>query len=444
MTEPHMTKPVSEIAPKVAASPLDRARALLNVGPGETRPLVLSFVYSFAVLAAYYVLRSVRDEMGVQLGKDAQAKLYSVVFLVMLAAVPLFGWIVSRFPRRQLVAILHGFFILNLLAFWALFHASLSQATPPKPWLLATFYVWVSSFNVFIVSLFWSTMSSMWTSDQAKRLYGVIAAGATAGVFCGPVLTSLLVGRIGQTNLMLVSAAFLGLGVVMARKLTAIPVSTPQVVKSEAPTLSTILSGAVNVVRTPYLLHIAIVMFIINLVGTFFYLEQSRIVGMSGMTGVQRTQFFAKMDIITAVLQVLAQVFLTGRVIERLGLGLAACALPVVAAVGLLLLSGYDSLAMVAGLVVVQRAIGYGISTPAMRVFYTVVPPDDKYKAQNFIDTVVFRGGDASGGWIYGPLAKLVGMNLSAMAIVTLPLVAIWAALVLRLGREHAAKVAKS
>jgi ATP:ADP antiporter, AAA family len=436
---------VTDIAPTTTdASLLERVRTILKVGPDETRPLVLSFIYSFAVLAAYYVLRSVRDEIGVQLGKDMQAWLYSVVFVVMLVAVPLFGWIVSRFPRRQLVGILHGFFILNLLAFWALFHADQSHAIQPKSLLLATFYVWVSSFNVFIVSLFWSTMSSMWTSDQAKRLYGVIAAGSTAGVFCGPVLTSLLVGHIGQTNLMLVSAGFLGLGVMMARQLTAIPVSMPQATKSEAPTLSTILSGAVNVGRTPYLLHIAIVMFIINLVGTFFYLEQSRIVGAAGMTGVERTQFFAKMDIITAVLQVFAQVFLTGRVIERLGLGIAACALPVVAGVGLLLLSRYDSLAMVAGLVVMQRAIGYGISTPAMRVFYTVVPPEDKYKAQNFIDTVVFRGGDASGGWLFGPVAKHFAVSLSSAALLSLPLVGLWAWMVLRLGQEHAAKAVKS
>jgi ATP:ADP antiporter, AAA family len=436
---------VTDIAPTTTdASLLERVRTILKVGPDETRPLVLSFIYSFAVLAAYYVLRSVRDEIGVQLGKDLQAWLYSVVFVVMLVAVPLFGWIVSRFPRRQLVGILHGFFILNLLAFWALFHADQSHTIQSKSLLLATFYVWVSSFNVFIVSLFWSTMSSMWTSDQAKRLYGVIAAGSTAGVFCGPVLTSLLVGRIGQTNLMLVSAGFLGLGVMMARQLTAIPVSMPQATKSEAPTLSTILSGAVNVCRTPYLLHIAIVMFIINLVGTFFYLEQSRIVGAAGMTGVERTQFFAKMDIITAVLQVFAQVFLTGRVIERLGLGIAACALPVVAGVGLLLLSRYDSLAMVAGLVVMQRAIGYGISTPAMRVFYTVVPPEDKYKAQNFIDTVVFRGGDASGGWLFGPVAKHFAVSLSSAALLSLPLVGLWAWMVLRLGQEHAAKAVKS
>jgi ATP:ADP antiporter, AAA family len=284
----------------------------------------------------------------------------------------------------------------------------------------------------------------MWTSDQAKRLYGVIAAGSTAGVFCGPVLTSLLVGRIGQTNLMLVSAGFLGLGVVMARRLTAIPVSAPELTKSEAPTFGTILSGAVNVVRTPYLLHIAIVMFIINLIGTFFYLEQSRIVGAAGMTGVERTQFFAQMDIITATLQVLAQIFLTGRVIEKLGLGLAACALPLVAGIGLLLLSRYDSLAIVAGLVVIQRAIGYGISTPAMRVFYTVVPPDDKYKAQNFIDTVVFRGGDASGGWLFGPVAKHFAVTLSSAALLSLPLVGLWAWMVLRLGQEHAAKAVKS
>jgi ATP:ADP antiporter, AAA family len=430
---------VTDISPQtMPTSLIERTRAILKVAPEETKPLLLSFIYSFSVLAAYYVLRSVRDEIGVQLGKDMQAWLYSVVFVVMLVAVPLFGWIVSRFPRNQLVTLLHGFFILNLLAFWAMF-----QAGSPKPLLLATFYVWVSSFNVFIVSLFWSTMSSMWTSDQAKRLYGVIAAGSTAGVFCGPVLTSLLVGRIGQTNLMLVSAAFLGLGVIMARRLTALPSDSPQITKSEAPTLSTILSGAVNVFRTPYLLHIAIVMFIINLVGTFFYLEQSRIVGASGMDKIARTQFFAQMDIITAMLQVFAQVFLTGRVIERLGLGWAACALPVVAGIGLLLLSRYDSLAMVAGLVVIQRAIGYGISTPAMRVFYTVVPPEDKYKAQNFIDTVVFRGGDASGGWLFGPVAKHFAVSLSSLALLSLPLVGLWAWIVLRLGQDHAAKAGK-
>jgi ATP:ADP antiporter, AAA family len=242
--------------------------------------------------------------------------------------------------------------------------------------------------------------------------------------------------------LMLVSAAFLALGIAMAHILAPDPAAAPKAAVHQAPTLSTILSGAVNVFRSPYLLHIAIVMFIINLVGTFFYLEQSRIIGAAGMTSIERTQFFAKMDIITATLQILAQIFLTGRVIERLGLGIAACALPVIAAAGLLLLARYDTLGVVAGLVVAQRAIGYGISTPAMRVLYTVVPAEDKYKAQNFIDTVVFRGGDASGGWIYGPVAKHMGVSLSSMALVTIPLVGVWAWLVLRLGHDHATKAA--
>jgi ATP:ADP antiporter, AAA family len=424
-------------APTTAPSLADRARALLKVEPHEWRPLVLSFVYSFSVLAAYYVLRSVRDEMGVQLGPERQAWLYSVVFLVMLAAVPLFGWVVSKFPKRQLVPVLHGFFILNLVLFWLKFQTG--AASIP---VLSAFYIWVSVFNVFIVSMFWSTMSSLWTSDQAKRLYGVISAGATAGVFCGPVMTSLLVATLGQTNLMLVSAAFLGLGIAVSQALPEAQVQATAT--TEPPTLATILSGAVNVVRTPYLLHIAIVMFIINLIGTFFYLEQSRIIKLSGMSSIERTQFFAHMDIITASLQIVAQVFLTGRIIERLGLGLAACALPVGAAIGLALLSRYDSLGMVAGLVVAQRAIGYGISTPAMRVFFTVVPPEDKYKAQNFIDTVVFRGGDATGGWLFGPFAKAIGMSLSVMALVSLPLAAVWIWLVLRLGREHAVKASQA
>jgi ATP:ADP antiporter, AAA family len=426
---------VPELVPTTAPSLSDRARALLNVAPAEQRSLALSFVYSFSVLAAYYVLRSVRDEIGVQLGSERQAWLYSVVFLVMLAAVPLFGWVVSKFSRRQLVPVLHGFFILNLITFWVLFRSGVASTG-----LLSAFYIWVSIFNVFIVSMFWSTMSSLWTSDQAKRLYGVISAGATAGVFCGPVMTSLLVATLGQTNLMLVSAAFLGLGIVVSQALPTDQVNTPATASTAPPTLSTILSGAVNVFKTPYLLHIAIVMFIINLIGTFFYLEQSRIIKLSGMSSIERTQFFAHMDIITASLQIIAQVFLTGRIIERLGLGVAACALPVVAAIGLVLLSRSDTLGLVAGLVVMQRAIGYGISTPAMRVFFTVVPPEDKYKAQNFIDTVVFRGGDATGGWVFGPLVKSLGMSLSSAAVLSLPLVAVWVWLVLRLGREHAVK----
>jgi ATP:ADP antiporter, AAA family len=144
------------------------------------------------------------------------------------------------------------------------------------------------------------------------------------------------------------------------------------------------------------------------------------------------------------VLQILSQIFLTGRIIERLGLGVTACALPVAAAVGLLVLSMYDTLAAIAGVVVMQRAIGYGISTPAMRVFFTVVPPEDKYKAQNFIDTVVYRGGDASGGWLFGAFARHFAISLSSMALLTLPLVALWGWMVLRLGRDHATTVNQS
>jgi ATP:ADP antiporter, AAA family len=431
-----VTEPATNTAPTATADTLQhRARAVLKVGPGESRPLALSFMYFFCVLAAYYIVRSVRDEIGVQLGKDLQAKLYSVVFVVMLLAVPLFGWIVTRFARRQIVPILHGFFILNLLMFWLAFRSGAQSPT-----LQAMFYVWVSSFNVFVVSLFWSTMSELWSSDQAKRLYGVVAAGGTAGVFCGPLFAGLLVGVLGPANLLIVSATLLALGVLIAHWLRADPATKTDRAAPEAPTLGTILSGAVNVFKSPYLLSIATVMFIINLVGTFFYLEQSRIVGEAGMTAVERVQFFARMDLIGAALQILAQIFLTGRIIERLGLGMAACALPVAAGVGLLILSRYDTLAAVAGVVAVQRAIGYGISTPAMRVFFTVVPPEDKYKAQNFIDTVVFRGGDATGGWIFGPVAKHFAMSLSSVALLTLPLVGLWGWLVLRQGQVHAAK----
>jgi ATP:ADP antiporter, AAA family len=414
---------------------VERIRAFVKVEPGEGRSLALSFVYFFCVLAAYYIVRPVRDEIGVQLGKDLQAKLYSVVFLAMLAAVPLFGWVVSRFPRRLIVPILHGFFVCNLLVFWMLFRSHTAG------WILqAGFYVWVSMFNVFVVSLFWSTMSEQWSGDQAKRLYGVVAAGGTTGVFCGPLLTQSLVGTLGPTNLLLVSALLLGLAVAVAHALrpSGEASNDDKKMKPEAPTLRAILSGAVNVYRSPYLMRIAAVIFVINLVGTFFYLEQARIVGEAGLSQLERVRFFARMDQIGATLQILSQIFLTSRIVERMGLGPAALALPVAAAVGLLVLSRFDTLAAVAGVVVMQRAIGYGISAPAMRVFFTVLKPEDKYKAQNFIDTVVYRAGDATGGWIYGPLVKYMGASLPAVAVTTLPLVALWGWMTLRLGHENA------
>ncbi len=173
--------------------------------------MLWSFAYFFSVLCAYYILRPLRDEMGVTVGQDGLKWLFVIVFLVMLAAVPVFGWVVSRFPRRRIVPVIYGFFIANLAMFWVAFQAGMHGAV-----VAGTFFVWVSVFNLFVVSLFWSLMSDLWRNDQAKRLYGFIAAGGSAGAFAGPLITQGLVRLVGPNNLLIVSGLLLGVSIAAA------------------------------------------------------------------------------------------------------------------------------------------------------------------------------------------------------------------------------------
>ncbi len=419
-----------------AASPLERVVArVAHLERGELTALLVSFAYFFLVLSAYYIIRPVRDEMGVALGRDALEKLFTTVFFVMLAAVPLYGWIVSHVARRLIVPVVYLFFVANLLLFWLLLGAG---ATSPA--LAGTFFVWSSVFNLFVVSLFWITMSDLWHTDQAKRLYGFIAAGGSAGALAGPFLTQSLVGLLGPNNLLLVSAALLGAAAVAAmalRRILAAGVASG-LRAEEAPLGRNLLAGAIKVFQSPYLFRIALWVLLANLVSTYFYLEQSRIVGETLTDRTQRVQLFARIDLAVSVMTILSQIFITGRLLERLGVGIAAAAVPAFAVLGLMALIVSPTLAVVVTVLAVERAIGFAFSNPAMKVLYTVVEPEEKYKAQNFIDTVVFRGGDAASGWMIGGLSKGLGLAAPAIAALTLPLAVAWLMLSFVLGRQQA------
>jgi AAA family ATP:ADP antiporter len=406
------------------------------VQPEEIRAALWSFAYFFSVLCSYYILRPLRDEMGVTVGSDGLQWLFVIVFFVMLAAVPLFGWVVATFERRWIVPIVYGFFILNLGMFWVLFQiygASTGSA--------AAFFVWVSVFNLMAVSLFWSVMADLWSSTQAKRLYGFIAAGGSAGALTGPILTRSVVAEIGPTNLLLASAVLLGIAAVCFLRLRSSMTAHPSDPTSDRQAAGgSLLAGAMRVVQSSYLRRIALWVLIANLIGTFFYLEQARIVGGSMPDRIQRVQFFAQMDLAVNVIAAVSQIFLTSHVIRRMGVGIAIAALPTTAALGLVALAISPTLAVIATVMVVERAITFALSNPAIRVLYTVVAPEEKYKAQNFIDTVVFRGGDAASGWVLNGLAKGLGAPVSLVAALALPFAALWLALSVALGREQAAR----
>ncbi|HEX5997774.1 MAG TPA: MFS transporter, partial [Hyphomicrobiaceae bacterium] len=383
-------------------------RRIAHIERGETPTLIGSFAFFFCVLAAYYVIRPVREEMAVRVGREWLQALFVIVFLVMVAAVPLFGWVVSRFAKRRIVPVVYLFFIGCLAAFWLAMRAGLAGVLTA-----GAFFVWVSVFNLFAVSLFWSVMADTYTDDQAKRLYGLIAAGGSAGAICGPLITQSLVHALGSANLLLVSAGFLvaALAVAQAMRGTIGSAAAQNGGQDDRLAAGGILAGARNVWRSPYLLRIALWVLIANLISTYFYFEQTRIVGAAFSIPADRVQLFARMDLTISVLTVLAQLLVTGALLRRLGAGLTAATLPATAIAGIIALAVVPSVAAIAAVMVLDRTVAFAFANPALRTLFTVVPAEDKYKAQNFIDTVVFRGGDAASGWLFGPMAKALGVS---------------------------------
>ena len=408
----------------------------VKVEPREITGLLWSFVYFFCVLAAYYIVRPVRDEMGVVVGKDGLERIFITVFLVMLAAVPVFGKIVNSVPRRLVVPVVYAFFAANLVLFRVALGGGQSKL------LAEAFFVWGSVFNLFTISLFWIVMSEHWGSEQAKRLYGFIAAGGSIGGIAGPFIAQSLVAHIDPNNLLLVSAVFLVLALFAALRVRAafdgqtVPHNDPKPEES-------LFEGAMQVWRSPYLFRIGLAILVANIVSTFFYLEQAGIVGQAITDRAARVQLFARMDLAVSIGTILIQVFVTSFVMQRLGVGIAAGLLPAAAIIGFLALAVAPVLSVIVAVVVIERAITFSIASPGMRVLYTLVEPEEKYRAQNFIDTVVFRGGDAASGSLFNVMTKTLGLGSAGVAAISIPLAAIWLAICLGLGRLHTERAAK-
>jgi len=426
--------PLTQPTPQPDQNAFERALArIAHVERAELAGVAWSFAYFFSVLCAYYILRPLRDEMGVTVGQDGLKWLFVIVFLVMIAVVPIFGWVISNFARRKIVPAIYGFFIVNLAIFWVVFQTGAYGAV-----VAGTFFVWVSVFNLFVVSLFWSLMSDLWRNDQAKRLYGFIAAGGSAGAFAGPLLTQSLVRLIGPNNLLIVSGLLLGVAIAAALMLRRLFAGVAAGQGEDEPVgRRGVLEGALAVWRSPYLFRIALWILLGNFIGTFFYLEQARIVGETLSDRTARVELFARVDLAVSVLTILAQVFLAQRIMQTFGVGASAAALPASAAIGLVALAISPTLAVVIVVLAMERTITFALANPAIKVLYTLVEPEEKYKAQNFTDTVVFRGGDAASAWALNGFRAL-GWGLGSIVAVALPVALTWLGLTLTLGRQHA------
>lgn len=411
---------------------------VLGLEAHEYVAVAWSFAYFFCVLASYYILRPVREAMAVGSGPETIPYLFIGTFVAMLIAAPVFGWVASRFPRRVFLPWVYLFFVSNIVIFWVVFSQAVN-AGQEYVWLGRAFFVWLSVFNLFVVSVFWSFMADIYTREQGRRLFGVITAGGSIGALLGGAATSALVVPIGFQNLMPISATLLLIAVLCISQLRKWVVlehedEVTETVASEKPLGGNPLAGITHLFSSRYFAAIAISSVIASLLGTALYMFAAELIEHAIPDSNEQTQFFSNMNIAANALSVVGQMFVVKHVVSRFGIGVSLSLLPIVSIVGFALLALDPVLGVVAVLTVARRALGFGFTKPTTDMLYSVVTPEEKYKTKNFIDTAVYRGGDVVGTWTVKLMSTL---GIAGISLVMLPFAIFWAIVALWLGRDY-------
>jgi AAA family ATP:ADP antiporter len=389
---------------------------LFNLHEEEVAPVAAGFLLFFLLFAGYFMLRPVRETMGITGGVDNLQWLFTGTFFATLAAMPLFGWVAARVQRRRILYWVFGFFAANLVVFAFGF-----LARPDDVWLARTFYIWLSVFNMIAISVAWSVLVDLFAVAQAKRLFALMAAGASAGGLVGPLLGVALVRPIGHAGLLFLSAALLLAAAFSARTVQrwrdARPLHPEQIALRRRALGGSPLAGAADVLRSPFMLGIALFVVLLASVTTFLYFEQARLVEAAFPDKTRQTQVFGTIDAVVQAIAILTQLFLTGRIAQRLGIGVLLVAVPLAAAAGFLWLALAPTFAVFVVVMVIRRAGEYAFVRPGREMLWTAVSDSAKYKAKNFVDTVVYRGADAVSSWVKAGVDMLASQPAIAMLI---------------------------
>lgn len=413
-------------------------RRVIDVRPQEVRALAWSWLYIFSVLSSYYIIRPIRDEMGVAGGIENLPWLFTGTLIGMIAVNPPFAALVTKLPRARFISLTYRFFMANLL----LFCLMLMLATAEQNiWIGRIFFIWSSVFNLFVVSVFWALMVDVFDSEQAKRLFGFITAGATLGGILGSGLTATLAQQLGSTYLLLGSVLLLEIAVLGVRRLSRLSEALhhrPIALGEETPIGGEVLSGITHSFKSPYLLNVSLYVLLFTITSTFLYFQQATIVKESFADRAARTAFFARVDLLVNVLTLGTQIFLTGSILRLLGVALTLTLLPALSVLGFFTLGLAPTMAIIVIFQVLRRAGNFAVARPAREVLFTVVPREDKYKAKSFIDTVIYRAGDQIGAWSYG-LLSFLGLGMAGIAFVAVPISVAWLLNGFWLGRKQEA-----
>ena len=453
----------------------DTVSRILNMKKEEQPLAVLSAVYFFCILCGYFFLRPVRDAMGVARGMDELRWLFVWTALVSLVVVLAFGGVVSRTNRRRFIPIGYLFVIGCLIVFAGMLIADgaagggligTDTETPVARYVGYVFYVWLSTINLFVNSVFWAFMVDIFDVRQGKRMFAFIGIGGTLGAIAGGWATNVISGMTDSVylpaGLMLIGAAFFGLAIVVMLSLDRLVFGSQRSqltadgvaiegrqragdrdVAGEGGIGGPFWEGAQAVVRSPYLLGIGAYIALMAISNTLIYFTQANIILDDRDTFSELVAGFAQLDVFAQVATLFVQIFVTTQVIKRIGVGWTLVILPVVTMLGFAVLSAWATFGVMAVFQAVHRATRYAISRPARETLFSVVSPSEKYKAKPFVDVFLYRGGDLAGAGVDSMFAAM-GLTLAAVAAATVPVAGVWAVLCVALGRAQQAKDAGS
>ncbi len=410
-------------------------RRVAHIEPGEIAIVFTAFVYFFFLMASYFILRPLRDTMGIVYGVAHLQELFTGTFLLSLVAAPVFAGLASRFRLSVFLPWIYGFIAITMLVFFVLFERAENDR-----WVAAAFYVWLSTFNLLTISVFWSLLADIFSSAQAKRLFGFIAAGGTVGTIAAPAFISLFVTLTGTNALLLISAAGFTITAFLVRLLEA---QKARFAAADAAAQHTTLrrrlggnpfDGFTLLLRSPYLAMIALFLLLMTWISTVIYFQLGDLISHEFASRAARTRAYAVIDLATNSGAVLIQLFGTGRFIRRFGVTAGLLANPVIMLVAFLAVAFSPVLLVLGTVQVLRRVSEYAVAKPSRDMLFTVVDQQAKYKAKNVIDTVVYRFGDVSSAWVS---AAILPFGVAGLAIFGAAVALVWFPIAILLGRRY-------
>ena len=410
------------------------AKALSEIEPNELKATFVSTLFVFILMASYYILRPVRDAMASDWTDSEVSFLWNINFFVSAGIVAVYGFAVSRTKLRNVIPSMYGFFALSFIAFY--FGISL---VTDRVLIDKAFYLWVSVFALFHVSVFWTFMADTFNKEQAKRLFAIIGAGASAGALVGPAIPALFAGALGTDTLMLVASVSLMLVIPLVFYMYHLKGTELGNADLEADTSNAVIGGKwwqgfQSFFTNPYLLGIGVFILLYVFIGSFVYFEQKNL--LVDFSRAERTQILGSIDWLVNIVTFGMAFFVTGRIVSKVGMPAALALMPVLVCAGLLILAFAPVLTVLLALQVFRRGGNYGLTRPAREMLYTKVTQEERFKAKPVVDIVVYRGGDAISGTLFAFLTDGIGLGIAAVAIVGSAIAAAWAGAGLWLGKQ--------